>query len=239
MTSFRIDPSSDFEAVCNDFINESATLRIGNTDLLIPKILGEPHVLRELEPSGGYVTRNGTLFVWSKSRSSRPPLGSILIDHEGIYWTIWKIEDKQHVETWEAFCLNLNVVSKPFNWLWLLRGVYGKGEANEARADWVGYLSGVPGGDATDRIRARLQPSEETAQIEFGAEWRKETYRAYFEQPWPKEAASGDFRLIDTDGFRYRIERYYDEERIDRLPVAFCVRFTEGAEYWHNPGPGA
>jgi len=37
---------------------------------------------------------------------------------------------------------------------------------------------------------------------------------------------------VDSDGKRYRVTKYYNEERIDRLPVAICTGITEGAEFW-------
>lgn len=226
----RLDVSTDFESVCSDF-NESATLRIGVTDTTLPSVLTEPHELKELEPAGSQVTRRGTLFVWSRSRSVEPPIGSIIIDHDGIYWTVWKTTTKQHVETYECFCLNLNIITAATNTAKILVATYGKGMAGEAKATWNGLWSGVAGGNATDTVTARFQPSEETAQLEFGAEWKKETYRVYFVQPVPVEAAGGEYRLVDSAGHRYRVVRYYNEQRIDRLPVAIAVRITEGAEY--------
>jgi hypothetical protein len=225
--------SDDFEGVCNDFF-ETVTLRMGNVDILLTKVMSEPQELKELEPAGAQVTRNGTLFVWSKKRSSKPPLGSIIIDPEGTYWTIWKYTNKQHVETHEAFCLDLNIITAPENNATLLKAVYGKGAANEAKATWKGLFSDSATPTAEDTVPARFQPSEETAELEFGSEWSKETYRVYFQYPVPMEAAGGEYRLVDTDGNRYRVIKYYQEQRIDRLPVAICVRVTEGQEYW-NP----
>ena len=113
----------------------------------------------------------------------------------------------------------------------ILKASYGKGESNEALAIWRGYWSNKIGGRPRDTIPARFQPSDETAQIEFGSEWSKGTYRVYFDKPFPATLANGEYRVIDSEGGRYRIMRYYDEQRIDRLPVAICVRIVEGAEY--------
>jgi hypothetical protein len=226
-----LDVSRDFEEVCNDF-QESCTLRIGDVDTMLSNVLTDPHETKELEPAGGQVLRIGTNFVWSKSRSVKPPIGSIIIDEGGVYWTIWRLTDKQHVETYEAFGLNLNIVTADANEATVLKAVYGKGSANEATATWHGLWSGVAGGNATDTVVARFQPSEETSELEFGAEYSREVYRVYFEQPVPVEVAGGEYRLVDSTGNRFRVVKYFQENRIDKLPIAICVKITEGAEYY-------
>jgi len=233
--TIRLDVSTDFEEVCNDF-HESATLRIAGVDITLPQVLTEPYTIKELEPAGAQVTRNGTLFVWSKSRSSKPPLGSIIIDHEGYYWTIWKLEDKQHVECWEAFGLDLNIITADANEATILKATYRKAEANEARAVWKGYVSDATTPTAADVVRARFQPSAETAQLEFGADTSLEVYRVYFDGTVPSDLAGGEYRLLDSQGNRYRVLKYYNENRIDRLPVAIATRITEGSEFWDLPG---
>jgi hypothetical protein len=232
MVSF--DPSGDFESVCNDF-HEQITLRVSGEDTTLSMAMSEPYTVHELEPSGAQVLRSGTLFVWSKSRSSQPPIGETIIDAEGTYWTIWKLTNKQHIETWEAFCLNLNILTADTNQAVVLKGAYGKGCANEAKVTWNGLWSGVEGGNSEDVAEAHFQPSEETAKLMFGAEVSAEIYRVYFEEPLPEELAGGEYRLVDPDGSVYSVLKYYNEGRIDRFPVAICRRITEGAGY-HGSG---
>ena len=230
--SIKLDVSNDFEEVCNDFM-ETVTLKVtGSSDCILVNTLSEPQEIKELEPTGAKVTRNGTLFVWSKKRSSKPPLGSQIVDHDGTYWTIWKLVDKQHVECWEAFCLNLNIVTATENVATVLVGSYVKGRANEAKVAWKGYWSGVANGNATDTVKARFQPSEETARLEFGSESSYDVFRVYFDPTKPMDLAGGEYRLVDSAGYRYRVIRYYQEERIDRLPVAIAVKITEGKEFY-------
>lgn len=228
--NLKLDFSTDFERFCSDF-NEAVTLRVANVDLRLLSVLSEPHTIKELEPTGAQVTRNGTLFLWSKTRSSRPPIGSIIIDHDSTYWTIYRLTDKQHVETWEAFCLNLNIVTAPANKATLLVAEYSKGDANEAKATWFGLWSGTLGGNATDTVPARFQPASEDSQIEFGADWARESYKIYFDKPLPAELVGGSYRILDQDGNRYRVVQYFNEQRIDRLAIALAVRVTEGSEY--------
>lgn len=231
----NLDISDDFEQVCGDF-NETATLRVGDVDITLPSVLSEPVEWKELDAANAKVIRRGTMFVWSKKRSSAPPVGSIIIDNEGLYWTIFKLTNMQHVETYEAASLNLNIVTAAENTATILKATYSHGRAGEAKATWAGLWSGKTTPTDDDTVPARFQPSEETAELEFGSEWSRETFRVYFQDPVPMEAAGGEYRLVDSEGYRYRVVRYYQEARIDRLPIAICVRITEGAEFWNGPG---
>lgn len=239
MSKLKLDISGDFEGVCNDFF-ETATYKVdGSPDVVLRDcVLTEPHTIRELEPTGAQVLRHGTLFVWSKSRSRQPVLGAHIVDPDGTYWTIYQLVNKQHVETWECFGLNLSIITASLNQATVLKAVYTHGRAGEAKAHWKGLWSGVDGGTEDDVVPAHFQPAEETSRIEFGADWSEQAYRVYFKQPFPREAAGGEFRILDSEGHRFRVVRYFMENRIDKLPVALSVRITEGAEYWANPGSG-
>ena len=212
---------------------ESVILKIADQpDLIITDCaISEPVQIRELDPTNAQVLRQGTLFVWPKSVSSAPPIGSIIVDSDGVFWTVWKMVKKQHVDTWESLCLNLSIVTAPANTATILKATYTKGHANEAKAHWTGLFSGQDPAIDIDTVPARFQPSEETAELEFGAEWSKEVYRVYFQEPVPMEAAGGEYRIVDSEGQRYRVVRYFDEGRIDRLPIAISVKVTEGSEY--------
>jgi hypothetical protein len=231
-----LDISHDFMRVM-DFL-DSATLKVsGSADVWLPNCVAtEPVQFKELDPTGAQVIRMGTKFVWPTSFSSQPPLGSVVVDEDGVYWTVWKGLHRQHVETREVWCLNLSIVTAAANNATVLKAVYTKGWANEAKATWYGLWSGVEGGNANDTVAARFQPSEETAKLEFGGEFAETAYRVYFESPVPVDAAGGEYRLVDSEGYRYRVVKYYNEGRIDRLPVAVAIRITEGAEYWSGPG---
>lgn len=229
--TITLNIAGDFEDVCGDF-HASVVLRVGNVDVTLPKTLNTPYTIRELEPTGAQVLRKGTLFAWSRSRSTEPPVGSIIMDPYGTYWTIYRLENVQHVETYEAFCLNLNIVTAAVNAATVLKGSYVKGRAGEAKAVWKGLWSGATTPTSQDTVEARFQPSEETARLEFGAESSLEVYRVYFESPVPMDLAGGEYRLVDSQGFRYRVVKYFNENRIDRLPVAIATRITDGKEYW-------
>jgi len=226
----RLDLSGDWVYVDN---LSTATLKVeGQSDVTLPEcVLDEPYTLRELEPTGAAVLRHGTVFVWPRQFSSAPPIGSTVVDNEDTYWTVWKLVRKQHIEYWEPFCLNLSIVTADENTATVLRAVYGKGAANEAVAQWRGLWSGLCEAQDEDTVAARFQPSEEQARLEFGGESSREVYRVYFKDPVPIDLAGGEYRLVDSDGNRFRVMKYFQENRIDRLPVAIAERITEGREY--------
>ena len=235
-----LDFSRDLETVCNDFL-ETCVLKItGQSDIYLHQaVLSEPREWKELDPSNAQVLRQGTEFIWSKYLSPQPPIGSIIVDAQGTYWTVWKLVYKNIVETWEARCLNLSIVTAAANQATVLKATYTHAAAGEAQATWFGLFSNVLNGNAMDVIPARFQPDRETAQIQFGSEFSQEAYKIYLDKPFPAEAAGGEFRMVDQQGNRYRILEYWNEERIDRLPCCLGVRITEGSEYFQPGGPPA
>jgi len=222
---------------------ETMTLKVeGAADIVLSNCVGdEPHLVHEMEPSDGQVPQFDNMFVWPVYRSpTQPPLGSVLVDAQDIYWTILSIQHRHIVETWRAHCRNLSILPTVANQAVVLRAVYGKGKANEAKAQWHGLFSGKHPYTKEDVIPARFQPSTEDAMLRFGSEWTRETYRVILSQKLPMTLAGGEYRLIDENGNRYRIMHYADEQRLDRLPVCIAVRITEGVEHWHGgtpPGP--
>jgi hypothetical protein len=233
----QLDIAEDFFLLDN---LETAILKIqGQPDLTIPSVLTEPYTIRELDPTGGQVLRQGTVFVWPKVFAPAPPIGSVLVDTDGTYWTVYRIVTKGQVNTIEPFCLNLSIVTAPANTATLLKATYAHGRAGEARAIWKGFFSGQKVPTAEDTVPARFQPVDETARIEFGAEWSRQSYRVYLESPLPiQDVAGGQYHVLDSAGHHFRAVRYYDQERIDRLPVILVNKIVEGPEYFSNPSPG-
>ncbi len=219
---------------------DTLTLKVtGQADVVLSEcVVSEPIDVKETEPTGGQVIQTDTLFVWPVARCTQPPLGSVLVDEDGTYWTILAVRRKQHVDTWEARCRNLSIVTGDDNVATILKAGYGHGNAGEALAVWKGAVSGALTPTSADQVSARFQPSKETARILFGSEFTETTYRVLFKTPVPIELAGGQYRLVDSDGYRYRVVDYQNEERIDKLPVAIAVRITEGAEY-HDRVVGA
>lgn len=232
-----LDVSRDLVLIQNDFLG-SAVLKIeGKSDISLNNVvLAQPTRWREMKPTGGNVIRAGTRFVWPAYLTPKPQIGNIIVANS-TYWTAWKVEYKPHVETYETDCLNLNIVNTAFNKVLLLRATYVKSQANEAKAIWVGYNSGLANPTAADTVRAAVQPSSEDATLEFGAESGKELYRIFFEHPIPGELAGGAFRVVSAYGHRFRVNRYADEHRLDTLPVAICEKITEGNEWFQGNPP--
>lgn len=229
--TFALDLSDDLLVM--DGLQE-LTLRVtGLDDVFIPAAFDEPVKYKEIEASNGQLRQGDHMFVWQKKCNPRPPLGSILIDEEGVQWTILSITFKDQIDTWEAGCRALAVEAGLDNVCTILRAnSYTKNASGEAVPVWTTI--------ATD-LEARWQPWDEEAQIHLDADFSKTTYHVTFgELPVdrPEELSGGDYRLVDKDGNRYRVMRYLKEQRIDALPQAIVVKILEGSEYHEYGGSG-
>lgn len=212
------------------------TLKVqGQPDVEIPEALDEPVTWAEMEASKGQVQKGDHLIIWSTQYSDRPPLGAVLVDENDVYWTVLSVEYKDQVETWEAQCRNLSIRTALDNTATVLRATYTKAAGNDIAPHWRGAFSNRMPPVPEDTVRAHFQPSAEDALVFLGAEWTKRTYRVVFEKHVPVELAGGEYRLVDSQGKRYRIMHYLDRERIDTLPVAIAVQIVEGAENAQGP----
>jgi len=223
---FQYDFSADFYTM--DCL-VPLTLRIsGQSDQSIGQALEKPAEWIDPENVGGNVLEGDELWVWPIAQTPvQPPLGSLLIDPNGINWTILHITKKTApLSVWEAHCRNLSVVYKLNNLASVLEATYTKTAVGELVPTWSTILSGIP---------ARFQPVETEARILEDAEWPKTTYHVFlgidiFSPEIPVEPASADYRLVDSAGRHYRIVEYQRAERIDALAKAVCVLIIEGAE---------
>jgi hypothetical protein len=219
---------------------DSATLKVeGLADVALENcVLTEPIDIREMEPSAGQVPQMDQLFVWPIYKSpTMPPLGSVLVDASDVYWTLLAIRRKQHVETWEAHGRNLSILPSVYNVATILKAHFTKGRANESQAIWCGYISGKRHPTDADKIAARFQPATEEAVLRFDAEWTKQSCRVIIDSPLPLDLANGEYRLVTATGERYRVLKYHDAQRIDRLPIIFAMKILEGSEYWGTGMP--
>ena len=227
-----LDLSRDLE-VCDGL--DTFTLKVeGSTDVELTKcVITEPIDIAEMEPSDGQVVQMDQSIIWPVYRSpTRPPLGSVLVDADEVYWTILAIRHKQLVETWEAHGRNLSIIPGTINTATVLKAHFDKGRANEAKPEWRGLVSGKHHPTDADKVTARFQPSTEDAVLRFDAEWMKQSVRIILDKPLPLDLANGEYRIVTSTGERYRVLKYFDQERIDRLPVVFAVKILEGAEFW-------
>ncbi|MGO9114395.1 MAG: hypothetical protein ACLP9L_34700 [Thermoguttaceae bacterium] len=223
--AFTFDWTTDFYTLDN---LQSLTLRIaGQTDQAIPAALNTPADWKDPDKAGGNVLEGDQMWVWPIAATpSRPPLGSLLIDHYGTAWTILNVVRKEHVNVWEARGRSLSIVYGLNNVASVLKASYTKSPGGEALPTWTQILDAIP---------ARFQPVAQEARILEDAEWPKTTYEVFlgtdiFAPTIPVEPASADYRLVDSAGRHFRIMQYQRAERIDALPMAICVLIIEGAE---------
>jgi hypothetical protein len=218
---------------------ESMTLKVeGQADIMLDNCVGdEPFQVQEMEPSDGQVPQIDNRFVWPVYHSPvQPPLGSVLVSADDTYYTILAIEHRHIVDTWRAHCRNLSIIPGTINTATVLKAHFGKGRANEAKPEWRGLVSGKHHPTNADEITARFQPSTEDAVLRFDAEWMKQSVRIILDKPLPLDLANGEYRIVTETSERYRILRYFDAQRIDKLPVIFAVKILEGSEYFQPSG---
>lgn len=222
---------------------ESGTLYIaGSAPLALTNVIQEnPVDFSEMTPSDGQVVQMDTLKTWPVSASPRPPLGSVLVSRSGTQWTILKVRFVEIARRWEVHCRNLSIVTDPtnpnLNRAWIMKANFGKGKANEARAEWKGYISGDTVPQPEDSLVARFQPASDISELDFSGEWVKESFVVTLQSQIPINFAGADWRLVDENGSRYRILQHLDAQRIDVLPRLLCNRITEGVEYFGQGQP--
>ena len=230
-----------------DFLRPFTLRMPGRPDVAVAKMLDEPVTWKEMEASNGQVIKGDMKMIWSAVRYPiQPPIGSLLIDDGGRYWTGLSLTYKDQVQLWEMTVRNLSINAGavfgqvpplPSNLATIIKASYRKGDANEAKATWRGAISDLTPPTDSDVIQAHFQPSAESAMIFLGSEYTKTTYRVYFAKPCPIELASSMYRLVDSNGYHYKVQMYSAEQRLDVLPVAIATRILEGVEYWGNGPP--
>jgi len=227
-TPLMLDGAAAFRPSCADDFRyldglHPATLKvIGDADTALQRVLDQPVTTKEMQASKGQVVQGDRWFLWSASESESPPLGSVLVNEDGTYWTVLAVEWTELVEVYKVQVRNLAIRPAVQNLATVLKADYVRAAGNDRRAVWHEELADIP---------ARFQPSVEDAQLFLGGDYIKTTYRVYFDAPVPVELAGGQYRLKDCRGWLYKVMMYVDEERIDTLPVAIAVRILEKAEY--------
>lgn len=233
------DIGRDLVAVESDFLTTAIFKPSNASQVTLPSVVLRSRTRwRELKPAGGNVIRQGIRFVWPSYLTDRPKIGDVIVA-DGDYFACWRVDLKPELNCYETDAIRLFITPTSFNRCLLLVATYGKGEANEAKAEWTGYFSHADPPTSEDTIRCHLQPLSEDAAVQFGAEWSQERYTCFFENPIPREFAGGEFRLVDTSGNRYRAVKYYAEGRIEMLACALVERITEGSEFWAAGTPEA
>jgi len=224
----RPDCANDFQYL--DGLHRMLLKPIGSEDVQLQQVLNQPVTRKEMEASKGMVQQGDRIVEWSAHESIEPPLGSVLVGADSLYWTILAVTKIEMMQTYKAQVRNLSIRSVPVNVATILHAKYKRAAGNDRKAVWSVELENIP---------ARFQPSAEAAQIFLGGEYIKTTYRVIFQHPVPMQLAGGEYRLRDSQGWLYRVELYMDEERIDTLPVAIAVRIVEPAEYPHGMPEGS
>ena len=202
------------------------TLEVSGLDDVAVDCIDKMVNYKEMASSNGQLRQGDRIFAWQSKNTTRPALGSVLVDEDGVDWTILTLRYTPQQATYEAGCRALAVEAGLDNYATVLRAnAYTKNDSGEAVPTWTEITSDIP---------ARWQPLQEEAQVFEDADYTRTTYQVTFgDEPTdnPTELAGSNYRLVDTDGNHYRVLEYVQEERIDKLPYAIVVKVLEGAEF--------
>lgn len=169
----------------------------------------------EATPSNGLAVQ--TDVVWQLSWPSNEPLprlGDRILDEQGAAWTILRVESNRPVTRLRCVTRELRIVHHLEGRLDIQTAVWETdGEATTV-VDWLTVASAVP---------ARLQPKE-TELNQVGDASSQSHYEITIDSPLPLDH---NHRLVDSEGSIYGVLRYYQSERIDKLPIVEALRQEE------------
>jgi len=155
------DPTTDFEDIVDGL--EAVTLSVsGLDDQAISNAHRNQVSSAEVEISNGQVRQDDTIWQWPASESpTRPLLGSTITDADGDVWTILSIHEQVMGTKWSAVCRKLDVEDTESTLITIQSAAYSKGTHGELEATWS---------DAYTEVRARVQPLDQTPEVEHDAD---------------------------------------------------------------------
>lgn len=210
------DPSTDFEDIVDGL--QAVTLEVrGGSSVSIAHAHRNQHRRLEADPANGKSLAALTTWQWPMTESSRPPLGSVIVDATGDRYTVVAISEQVLGSKYSADCRRLSVEFGLDTYVDLLKASYAKNAQGEAIATWTAIATG---------LRARVQPSEEVAEIKHRADEVSPRFAVILERDLPAAhiPVGANLRVRDRDRNVYRILRHQRPERIDALPVLLCER---------------
>ncbi len=213
-----LDLRGDFAAVVDGL--EPITLRMpGVASVSVPMAHRGQVDAAEVEASNGQLRQSDTVWQWESDPATplvKPPLGSTILDRHLSVWTILAIRLQVMSHKWEAVCRDLAVAAGLNNAITLLQATYTRDSNGEAIATWTAVSEG---------LRARVQPTDATAEVQLGADQVKREVRITVEEPIDSDLIAGGvhLRVVDASDRHYIVTGYEQSERIDTLPVLLAV----------------
>lgn len=205
--TLAFDPSADFVTVVDGL--QAVTVRFPGqaTTTSVTNALRRMVSISEAEASNGRYTTSDVNWRFPQSECpTRPPLGSKIVDSDGVYWTVLNVDDVTLGSGWRCATRALEVVAGLDTTVRIDKAKASKGASGEYKPEFFEYAN----------VKARIQETGATSTKELGLKFFRRQFRIVIAEPLVIDTS---MKVIGADGTSYQIDGYEQAERIDQLPV--------------------
>ena len=154
--SVGFDPSTDFEDITDGLEAVTLTPRFSSSTTAVTAALQRAVTTNEVQASDGkYLASDVRWHLPVAEVSSRPALGTRIVDAGGTYWIILDVQEATLSRRWRCICRNPAIAYGLDDTITIELASYSKGDGGAAEKSWKVWKAGV---------RARIQPAGPEAQ---------------------------------------------------------------------------
>jgi head-tail adaptor len=205
-------PGNDFLQVVDGLEPVRVLWPHSNEQRLIARAKRRAVLVGEAAPSGGqYVAGDVHWHLHRDESPAPPPLGTRIVDSQGLRWTVLAVDQMAHDHRWRCHCRCLRIAAGLDAYVTVQRATWSKDAAGAPRAVWSDWQAGVA---------ARIQPSEAARAAASGRVGTKATHAIVAELEHSLEEVA-NYRIVGADGRAFELLSVEHQERIDQLPKLF------------------
>jgi hypothetical protein len=205
--TLTFDTSADFVTVVDGL--EACTVKFPGspTSTSVTHALRRAIGIREAEASGGRYTTSDVNWRFPQSEcTTRPPLGSKIIDTASVYWTVLGVDDVCLRGEWRCVTRALEVVAGLDTFVRIQRAQFTKDAAGAAVSEFF---------DETT-VKARIQEIGSTSGVESKLSMVRRTFEIILAE---EVTIDSECQIVGPDGTEYQFDSYERAETIDSLPM--------------------
>lgn len=209
--TLTFDPSADFAAIVDGL--EACTIKFPGsaTSTSVTHALRRAISISEAEASGGRYTTSDVNWRFPQSEcTTRPPLGTKIIDSDSVYWTVLNVDDICLRSEWRCASRALEVVAGLDTTIRIQAATASKGKAGEFKPLFFDVIGG---------LKAKIQEVSATQTREVGLKFMRRQFRITVAE---QVSVDQKMQVIGADGTEYQIDGIEQLGRIDVLPVIFA-----------------